>query len=75
MKDRITYIFIFLSYTLRNLVIVNFNLKEYLLCYGRSQEMVKTKMVRLSKPTQRGMNSDVIIFAVFEGAATKIDPR
>lgn len=36
--------------------------------------MVKNKMVRLSKPTQRGMNSD-IIFAVFEGVATKIDPR
>lgn len=37
--------------------------------------MLKNKMIRLSKPTQRGMNSDVIIFAVFEGAATKIDPR
>lgn len=39
------------------------------------RRMVKNKMVRLSKPTQRGMNSDVIIFAVFEGAATKIDLR
>lgn len=38
------------------------------------RRMVKNKMVRLSKPTQRGMNSDVIIFAVFEGAARRSIP-